>query len=42
MTKCIIIFSTYKSVQTYKNQNLIFSVPFADKQIAAAKYQLPR
>ena len=25
-----------------QNQNLIFSVPSADKEIAAAKYQLPR
>ena len=31
-----------QSVQTYKTQSLIFSVPCADKQIEAANYQLPR
>jgi len=41
-TKCGKIFSTYKSIQNYRTQNLIISVPCADEQIAAAKYQLHR
>ena len=34
-------FSTYKSVQSYKTQSLIFSVPCADKQIEAASTSSP-
>jgi hypothetical protein len=36
-TKYRIIFSTYKSVETYKTQSLIFSESCADKQIEGAK-----
>jgi len=36
-TKCRIIFSTYKSVENYEPQSLIFSLPCVDKQIEAAK-----
>jgi hypothetical protein len=39
-TKCKSIFSIYKTFFIYKNQSLVFSMPHADKQIEAEKYQL--